>query len=98
MAEPHASSIPPGWRRDLLVLIVVGLIVLMAYAVLTATVLPVWVVSLSGPKADENHRLDAIANARGALLGVLAPVVIAIGAVAALVANCCEQPWVAVRS
>jgi len=49
---------------------------------------PVWVVSLSGPKADENHRLAAIANARGALLGVLAPVVIAIGAVAALVENC----------
>lgn len=60
-----------------------GLVVLLAYAVLAATLLPAWVVSMSGGKADENHRLDAIANARGALLGVLAPVVVAIGAVAA---------------
>lgn len=50
---------------------------------LAATVLPGWLVSLSGSGADENHRLDAIANARGALLGVLAPLVVAIGAIAA---------------
>jgi uncharacterized protein YjbI with pentapeptide repeats len=37
----------------------------------------------AGPKADDNTRLNAIANTRGALLGVLAPVVVAIGAVAA---------------
>jgi len=69
-------------------LTVLGLIMLLAYATLAATVLPDWTVSESAAKADENHRLAAIANARGALLGVLAPVVIAIGAVAALVENC----------
>jgi len=61
----------------------VGLIALLAYAVLAVTVLPGWIVSISGAKADENHRLDAIANTRSALLGVLTPLVVAIGAVAA---------------
>src|SRR5262249_24358869 len=51
--------------------------------VLAATILPGWIVSVSAIRADENHRLDAIVNTRSALLGVLAPVVVAIGAVAA---------------
>ena len=84
MAEAQPGGRPPWWLRHWLALTVFGLIVLLAYAVLAPTVLPGWVVSLSGSGADENHHLDAIANARGALLGVLAPVVVAIGAVAAL--------------
>lgn len=35
------------------------------------------------PKAEDNTRLNAIANTRGALLGVLAPLVVAIDAIAA---------------
>ena len=84
MAEVQAGAQPPWWRRHLLALTGVGLILLLAYAVLAATVLPGWIVSLSGSKADENHRLDAIVNTRNALLGVLAPLVVAIGAIAAL--------------
>jgi hypothetical protein len=83
MAEAHPCRRPPWWRRHWLALIVLGLIGLLAYAVLAAIVLPGWIVSVSAAKADENHRLDAIVNTRGTLLGVLAPVVVAIGAVAA---------------
>lgn len=83
MAEFQPSGRPPWWRHRWLALTVLGLIALVAYAVLAATVLPGWVVSVSGSKADVNHRLDAIANPRGALLGVLGPLVVAIGAVAA---------------
>jgi len=64
---------------------VLGLIVLLAYTALAATVLPAWIVSVNaGARATDDHRLDAIASTRGALLGVLAPVVVAIGALAAL--------------
>ncbi len=83
MPESGPVGRAPWWLRHWLALTVLGLIVLLAYAVLAATVLPGWVVSLSGSGADQNHRLDAIANARGALLGVLGPIVVAIGAVAA---------------
>ncbi len=38
---------------------------------------------MSAVKADENHRLVAIVNTRSALLGVLAPLVVALGAGAA---------------
>ena len=85
MAESQPRGRAHWWRHHWLVLVLsaVGLIGLVAYAVLAATVLPVWIVSVSATTADENHRLDAIVNTRGALLGVLAPVVVAIGAVAA---------------
>jgi uncharacterized protein YjbI with pentapeptide repeats len=85
MAESQPNGRGPWWRRHWLVLVLsgLGLIGLMAYAVLAARVLPAWIVSMDATKVDENHRLEAIVNTRGALLGVLAPVVVAIGAVAA---------------
>src|SRR5215472_4566748 len=84
MAESQPSGRPPWWRRHWLALTMGGLIVLLVYAVLAVVVFPAWIVSINaGPKADDNTRLNAIVNTRGALLGVLAPVVVAIGAVAA---------------
>ena len=75
----------PWWRRHRLLVVLCGVlvVVLLAYAVLAAAVFPAWLISANaGPNASDDHRLDAIANTRAALLGVLAPLVIAIGAVA----------------
>jgi hypothetical protein len=40
MAESQPTGRPPWWRRNWLALTVLGLVVLLAYAVLAATVLP----------------------------------------------------------
>src|SRR5262249_12247749 len=81
-ADSQPSDRPPSWRRHWIALTVGGLIVLLVYAVLAVVVFPAWIVSMNaGPKADDNTRLNAIANTRGTLLGVLAPIVVAIAAV-----------------
>jgi uncharacterized protein YjbI with pentapeptide repeats len=93
--RPQTSSSGVGWPKQALrvshhalrrwiPLIVLGVIVLLTYSAFAATVLPAWIVDLSaGPKVDDNTRLNAIVNTRDALLAVLAPIVVAIGAVAA---------------
>lgn len=85
MAEPQPSGSPPWWRRHWLVLVLsaVSLLALVGYVVLAVRVLPAWIVSDEGANVAEPDRLKAIVDTRGALLGLLAPVVVAIGAVAA---------------
>jgi hypothetical protein len=69
MAE--SSGRPPRWRRYWLALTGLGVIVLVAaYAVLAATVLPAWIVPIGpGARVDDNTRFNAVVNTRAALLG-----------------------------
>jgi hypothetical protein len=53
------------------------------YLVLAVLVLPQWIVSLSPSAADANTQLNAVTNTRGTLIGILAPLVIVIGGIAA---------------
>jgi hypothetical protein len=48
------------------------------------TILPQWIISLSAGHADANTQLAAVTNTRGALLGLLTPLVIVIGGLAAI--------------
>jgi len=82
MTKPRPSDPQPWWLRYWLPLVSVGLILLLAYAVAAATVLPAWIVSRDGPFAiDPKVRVDDIASVRGQLLGLLGTVVLVIGAV-----------------
>jgi hypothetical protein len=73
----------PWWLRHWLLLTTIGLIVLLVYAAAAITVLPTWVVSWSAATVEDKDRLSAIVNTRGALLGVLGPALIGLGALAA---------------
>lgn len=57
---------------------------LIGYIYEAAIVLPQWIVSLSASTADPNTQLNAVTNTRGALLGILTPLVIVIGGIVAL--------------
>lgn len=75
----------PFWRTHWrLILLLAAGIVLLAYAFVAATLLPQWFVSLTAGKADPNTQLNAVTNTRNALLGILTPLVILIGGLAAL--------------
>jgi hypothetical protein len=59
------------------------LLLLLAYVIAAMHVLPQWLVDLSAGNADANTKLTAVDNTRGALLGILTPIVIVLGSVAA---------------
>jgi hypothetical protein len=84
MSESQMSDRLLWWRRRWRILIVVAVVALLAYTVAAATVFPAWIVAMnSGPRVDDSTRLRALVDTRGALLGLLAPLVVSIGAVAA---------------
>lgn len=53
----------------------------LVYLIVAINVLPQWIVSLTAGAADANTQLNAVTNTRGALLGLITPLVIAIGGV-----------------
>ncbi len=63
-AMAESSGRPAWWRRHWLALTGLGVIVLVvAYAVLPATVLPAWIVFIgAGAKVDDNTRFNAVVN------------------------------------
>jgi hypothetical protein len=69
-------------RRWQLLLVVV--LVLLAYSYAAVVDLPPWIVSLTAGKADANTQLNAITSTRGALLGILTPLVVLIGGIVGL--------------
>jgi hypothetical protein len=69
-------------RRWLFIFLVV--LLLLGYAYEAVTVLPQWIVSLTAGKADANTQLNAVTSTRGALLGILTPLVIFIGGIVGL--------------
>ena len=69
-------------RRWQLLLVVV--LVLLAYSYAAVVDLPPWIVSLTAGKADANTQLNAVASTRGALLGILTPLVVLIGGIVGL--------------
>lgn len=81
--ETHVSDRPLWWRRHWRLLSGLALVVVLAYTIAAATVLPAWIIAINAPRVDESNRLRAIVDTRGALLGLLAPLVVSIGAVAA---------------
>lgn len=58
-------------------------VLVLAYVVGAATLLPQWIVSLNAGTADANTQLNAVTSTRGALIGILTPLVIVIGGIAA---------------
>lgn len=66
-------------RRTWLFWVVLAIV----YVVAAITALPQWIVSLTAGQADANTQLNAVTSTRGALLGILTPVVIVIGGIAA---------------
>jgi len=69
-------------QRGLFLLAVV--VVLLAYAYAALAMLPAWIVSLNAGTADANTQLTALTSTRGALLGILTPLVVLIGGVVGL--------------
>lgn len=65
-------------------LVAIGATALVAYVVASATVLPINIVSLDTEGASSDARLNAIADTRSALLGLLAPLAVVVGGIAAL--------------
>ncbi len=62
-----------------------GALAVLAYVGAAASVLPGWIVSLTGgPDVDDKTRLKAVTDTRGALLGLLTPLAVVIGGIAAL--------------
>src|ERR1700686_5239855 len=59
-------------------------LVLVAYCYAAVADLPPWIVSLTASKADANTQLNAVTSTRGALLGILTPLVVLIGGVVGL--------------
>lgn len=57
---------------------------LVTYVVAAATMLPPWLVALTAGKADANTQLNAVSSTRAALLGVVTPIVLLFGGIAAL--------------
>src|SRR2546430_10531240 len=58
--------------------------VVLVYGYAAAAVLPQLLVSLTADKADANTQLTAVTSTRGALLGLIAPVVLLFGGIAAI--------------
>ena len=71
------------WRPLTLALLLVLLTLLVAYAVAAIFVLPQWIVHRTAGKADGNSQLAAVTATRSALLGILTPVVVVVGGIAA---------------
>jgi hypothetical protein len=61
-----------------------GILVLLVYALAAITVLPLLIVSLSGDSHDATVHLNAIIATRGTLLGVLGPMAVVLGGIAAV--------------
>jgi hypothetical protein len=68
------------WRRWLLLL--VGVLLVLVYLYAAVTTLPQWIVSISAGKADANTELNAVTSTRAALLGIVTPLVIVFGGIA----------------
>lgn len=60
------------------------MLLLLAYSYAAVIDLPTWIVSLTAGKADANTQLNAVTSTRGALLGILTPLVVLIGGIVGL--------------
>lgn len=86
-SQPNAviTARPTFWRRHLRLLVGIAVFVLLVviYVYAALTMLPQWLVSMTAGKADPDTQLNAVTNTRTALLGIVTPIAVLVGGIAA---------------